>query len=174
MIVPPSTPRIRADQVLEWVKNKNVCQLIGIRGYYKNTMGVPDTNDVGIYDDAIVLYSPNVFATFNANTDPSVLRKNVAVLMPGFYWYKLGIHGLSKPPERRYEALVQMDVVTIKRHNGNEETGFFGINIHKGGYNTTSSEGCQTIYPAQWPHFIALVKGELTRMNQKIISYYLV
>jgi lysozyme len=48
------------------------------------------------------------------------------------------------------------------------------INIHRGGYRTTSSEGCQTIYPSQWDGFINLVYSEMSRYNQKTIPYLLV
>jgi lysozyme len=47
------------------------------------------------------------------------------------------------------------------------------INIHKGGYRTTSSEGCQTIHPSQWPAFVALVYSEMDRVGQKTIPYLL-
>jgi hypothetical protein len=36
-----------------------------------------------------------------------------------------------------------------------------------------SSEGCQTIPPAQWPAFIMLVEAELKRNNAKTVSYVL-
>ena len=48
------------------------------------------------------------------------------------------------------------------------------INIHRGRYNTTSSEGCQTIYPSQWESFISLVYSEMDRAGQKTIPYLLV
>lgn len=175
-IVPNSTPRLNIDRVLPHViRGGAMVQLIGIRGYYRNTMGKPGENDIGIYDDAICIVSPNVFATFNANTDPSRLKQNVAILEPGKYWYKLGIHGITKPKERRYEALVQDSPVEVARFGwADTDIGWFGINIHRGGYNTTSSEGCQTIYPTQWESFILLVKAELKRMNQIRLMYILV
>ena len=48
------------------------------------------------------------------------------------------------------------------------------INIHRGGYNTTSSLGCQTIHPSQWEAFIALAYLEMDRAGQKTIPYLLV
>jgi lysozyme len=48
------------------------------------------------------------------------------------------------------------------------------INLHKGGTRTTSSEGCQTIHPSQWPAFVALVYSEMDRAGQKTIPYLLV
>ena len=59
------------------------------------------------------------------------------------------------------------------------DTGSFGINIHNGGWRTTSSLGCQTIHPSQWAGFIAsavdLAKrhhGE--RWNKVTIPYALI
>jgi lysozyme len=155
--------------------------LLGLRGYYRDSMGERGANDRGIYDDAIVVISPNVYATFNANTDPSIYRKAIAVLKPGTWKYRLGTHGLSKPKNKQYVALVQADVVKVLRDTdanastdaSYEETGYFGINIHRGGYTTTSSLGCQTIFPDQWPAFIALVEQEIKRENQAVVPYHL-
>ncbi|QUS40565.1 hypothetical protein RPMA_18275 [Tardiphaga alba] len=175
-IVPKSLPQITRDALLAKVAALKISQpvfLVGMRGYYLDTMGKPKVNDRGIYDDAMILVGPNHFSTYNANTDPSVFRKHIASLRPGLWSYRLGIHGLSKPKSQQYQALVQADKVTVDRDGEGAETGFFGINIHRGGVNTTSSLGCQTIVPAQWPAFIANVKDQLARAGQKTIPYAL-
>lgn len=150
-----------------------VC-LLGSRGYYRDTMGRPGVNDRGYYDDAIILRTESAHVAFNANTDPSVARKHIAVLKAGVWQYRVGIHGLSKPKAQQYTALVQAGAVTVIRDQEGPETGWFGINIHRGGYGTTSSLGCQTIFPDQWAAFIALVQSELKRAAQKTIPYVLV
>lgn len=148
--------------------------LLGLRGYYKTTMGDPAKNDRGIYDDAICLFCPTKMIAFNANVDPQGFRKGVAVLQPGSYAYKIGIHGLSKPPAKRYQALVQASPVTIKRDGADgTETGFFGLNIHHGSYGSVSSLGCQTIFPSQWDEFIYVVKDQMKSAGQERISYVL-
>jgi lysozyme len=140
-------------------------------------MGAVGKNDVGLYDDAIVLVSPNVHAAFNANVDPSRLgwnanaRKPMAQLKAGVYRYKIGQHGISRG--NPYKALVQAGPVTVLRGD-KEETGFYAINIHKGNRASTSSEGCQTIPPQQWDAFLALTETELKRNNAKTLSYVLV
>jgi hypothetical protein len=53
------------------------------------------------------------------------------------------------------------------------DVGWFGINIHRGGVNTTSSEGCQTIPPSQWNGFITIVKEQMKWYGQKTIPYVL-
>lgn len=153
----------------------NICdsvKLLGVRGYYKQTMGNPVTNDRGIYDDAIFVITPDTFVSFNANTDPSITRKGVAVLKPGIWKYKKGKHKINSPTG--YAAFVQADKVTVARDQQGDDTGFFGINIHKGGFNTTSSLGCQTIYPDQWEAFRSLVYSEMDKYNQKVVPYILV
>ena len=151
----------------------NYPALLGRRGYYRDSLGVPGRNDNGIYDDAIFLVTPGVFKSFNANTDPSRIHKGVATLRTGLWLYKVGTHGLSKPKEKQYTALVQAKEVWVERAESAADFGFFGINIHKGSLNSTSSEGCQTIYPSQWDEFIGLVQKELKRANKQTIPYLL-
>ncbi len=152
--------------------------LVGVRGYYEQSMGSPLGNDRGLYDDAIFIMSRADFRAFNANTDPSRVRKGygfgakkgMAVLQPGVWQYKIGLHkGL-------YRALRQAGPVMVKRDGEPAylDRGWFGINIHKGGRNTTSSLGCQTLPPAQWEEFITTVSALTDRHHQKIIPYILI
>lgn len=155
--------------------------LLGRRGYYRDSMGAVGVNEFGLYDDAIMLVTPTAYVTYNANTDPSTHHPGVAVLKAGVWRYRLGIHNLSKDPavHPHYEALVQAAPVTVTRDPGGahatpwDDTGLFGINIHHGGFNTTSSEGCQTIHPDQWAGFITLVKSEVQRYGVIEIPYAL-
>jgi hypothetical protein len=165
---PSTTPRLTRDALLARVAaagyatklSGHPLYLVGIRGYYRDSMGAVGRNDIGIYDDAIFVISPNVFAAFNANTDPSVTRPGIATLVPGLWMaHKIGLH-------KGYRALSQqMGEVTVARAGGGLDTGWFGINIHRGSVNSTSSEGCQTIPPPQWPGFIGLVESEARRCN---------
>lgn len=175
-ILPSGRPRIdrnAAAQILHQAKVTEGVAIIGIRGYYRDSMGAPGANDRGIYDDALMVVSPDAFVAFNGNVDPSVHRPGIAVLQPGVWRYKIGIHGLSKPAAQRYKALVQAAAVTVLRDKGGYDTGLFGINIHRGGVNGTSSLGCQTLPPTQWPSFITLVESELMRARQATIPYIL-
>lgn len=173
--VPQLTHDVRVTRAFSGVAEKFKVRLLGIRGYYWNTMGKPGQNDYGIYDDALIVVSPTAYATFNANTDPSKLGPRTAVLREGLWWYKIGIHGLTKPEHQRYVALVQQDRVVVLRGPGQvpDGPGFFGINIHRGGATTTGSEGCQTIVPGQWAGFITLVKTEMARHQQIMVPYRL-
>lgn len=148
--------------------------LVGIRGYYQDTMGEKGKNDRGIYDDAMFVISPDHFASFNANTDPSIQRKGIATLKPGVHYYRKGGHHIGKP--NGYPALRPAnpeEKLPVSR-DGQPDGWGIAINIHKGGYNSTSSEGCQTIYPDQWSDFINLVYSEMDRWNEKKIPYVLI
>jgi len=175
-ILPAGRPRLSRSAVEQMLRRKKVTAtvaILGIRGYYRDSMGAPGINDRGIYDDAIFVLSPTAFVAFNANVDPSNVRPGIAVLQPGVWQYRIGIHGLSKPAAQRYKALVQAAPVTVWRDDIGDDTGMFGINIHRGSNRTTSSLGCQTLPPPQWPAFIHLVESELKRAAQKIVPYVL-
>ena len=148
--------------------------LLGIRGYYMRTMGDPSKNDRGIYDDAIFILAPGFFQAFNANTDPSIFRKGIATLKPGVHRYRKGNHGISKGPG--YPALRPATVgekLPVTRDGQGDSEGI-AINIHRGGFKTTSSEGCQTIHPNQWNGFITKVYELMDDCKQSTIPYVLV
>ena len=48
------------------------------------------------------------------------------------------------------------------------------INIHRGGRNGTSSEGCQTIPPSQWDAFYSSLSGEMKRHGVSTFPYLLI
>lgn len=158
--------------------------VVGVRGYYRDTMGAVGKNDRAMYDDALFIVAPDAFAAFNANTDPSGYRagrgtgaeKGMASLNPGIWRvHRLDLH------KGQYLALCQRaGPVTVTRDGTPpySETGGFGINIHKGGFNGTSSEGCQTVAPVQWPAFIAMVTDHVKRLagaawRQEVVPYVL-
>jgi lysozyme len=176
-MVPNSRPQQAKDKTLAMVikaRIEDLVCLVGIRGYYSETFQ-PSGNQRGIYDDAIILLSPSVHATFNANTDPSIFKKGIAVLKTGVHRYRKGNHGINKPGGG-YPALRPANAkeeLPVERDGEGDSMGV-AINIHKGSYNSTSSLGCQTIYPAQWDGFINLVYSEMSRYNQKTIPYLLV
>ncbi|UJP05008.1 MAG: hypothetical protein LZF61_09190 [Nitrosomonas sp.] len=137
--------------------------VVGIRGFFPSA-GPTSQNDRNVYDDALVLRVPtlNIFSAFNGNTDPSRMHKGygtrertkgMAVLSTGFWpVYRFDKHNGSQP----HEAICQRaGRVTVIRDGDPPypDTGHFGINIHRGGYSTTSSLGCQTIPPEQWDAF---------------------
>ncbi len=172
--LPGSKPKMTQEKLAEKLAPFNLDRtkypliVVGIRGYYKDTMGVSGVNDRGIYDDAIFIDTPDTFAAFNGNTDPSKHKpgsgfgegKGMAKLKPGAWFaHKLDFHGSKVFGP--YRAICQrLGKVTVTRDGKNgkdyEDTGDFGINIHKGSYNGTSSLGCQTIHPDQWKSFISM------------------
>lgn len=174
--------------------------LFGLRGFFDP----PGENQRGIYDDCIGIWTPDTFEVFNANTDPSITRKGIAVLQDGVYKYQQGIHGrhhlnmklasditlmntlvktgkdLPAIPGRilPYWALTQAGPVTLLRDGATvaetvtDPAKYPMINIHRGGYNTTSSEGCQTIHPDFWTAFYwNLVKPKMSQYKVPIVEY---
>lgn len=190
--VPSAKPRLSSAAIKKLILSYPVDRVkyplivIGIRGYYLNTLGEPMKNDLNMYDDALFIDSPFATASFNANTDPSKHRKGYGFsdktkgmghLKPGLWFaHQFGLH------KGKYLALIQTGgKVTVIRDGDPdyEDSGYFGINIHRGGYGTTSSLGCQTIYPPQWDSFIAMAVDHAKRLhgnkwNKVVIPYLLV
>lgn len=201
-MLPPAKPRLSlADlesKIAPYAVNRALHPMIvvGLRGYYRDTMGAPGRNDRGIYDDAICLVTPNVFATFNGNTDPTSVdpRLGLASLEPGAYYaHRFDLHGgkylalcqrlgpviVHRDLTDSYAAGIDHDDYGHSLGKGLWKGSGYGINIHKGGYGTTSSLGCQTIYPNQWDGFISLATAEAKRLfkdawRRTIIPYLLV
>ncbi len=153
--------------------------IVGIRGY-----AAQSENKRGVYDDAIVILTNEVCEAFRANTDPSrvgfnpKVGKGYALLKPGAYpSYRFDTHNSRVNP---HPAICQRaGNVTVLRDGGREETGRFGINIHRGGAQGTSSEGCQTLPHVEWREFYQLAKSEAKRLwgdawNKNTVCYALV
>ncbi len=178
-MLPGARPQMTRNQVMGMIgaagldgllRLEDKVLIVGVRGYYRDTMGAPGKNDRGIYDDAIFIVSERQFLAFNANTDPSRFRagsgkgagKGMAVLKPGLHRaHRFGMHKAGKPTG--HAALVQHGGAVTVRRDGQppyDDTGYFGINIHRGGLNGTSSEGCQTLPPTQWAAFYEAVRAE--------------
>lgn len=178
-ILPSSRPaltREAAEAILAGVAiTDGVVAVLGRRGYYRDSMGAAGENDRGLYDDALFIVSARTFVGFNANTDPSKHRSGIATLTPGVWKYQRCIHNQSKDPalHPHYPAFGQAGAVTVRRDGGLIESGFFGINIHRGGVNTTSSEGCQTVPPTEWDEFRDTLDRELTAAGIAVFRYAL-
>lgn len=176
-MLPSSRPQQKKEATLKLLIKagvKDSVALVGIRGYYLDSMGVAGKNDRNLYDDAIFVVSPSAYVTFNANTDPSAFRKGIASLVPGVHIYKKGKHGISKGPG--YSALrpaTKNEALPVYRDGEGISIGY-NINIHRGGNSTTSSLGCQTIPPSQYDSFISLVYDQMDRFSQKTIPYLLI
>lgn len=166
-MVPKSKPKLTTEALYKMLEQLNIDRkkhpmvIVGIRGYYKDSMGRPGVNDKGIYDDAIFIDTPHVSASFNGNCDPSTTRPGMANLKAGVYL----AHNFGKH-RGKYLALVQRkgEVTVLRDGKKGTFTGYFGINIHNGGWNSTGSEGCQTVHPSQWGSFIKLAASEAKRL----------
>jgi lysozyme len=177
-MLPESTPKAslaRVTKAITKAKLTDSVVLVGVRGYYKDTMGKTGVNDRGIYDDALFIISPTHFSAYNANTDPSAHRQGIASLVPGVHRYRRGNHGISRPgggypafrPATKDEELPVVRDGVINPRPG------VAINIHRGSRINTSSEGCQTLPPQQWDAFYAALSGEMKRHGVTTFPYLL-
>lgn len=178
-MIPSSTPKaslLRIVKAIQKAKINDEVVLVGVRGYYRDTMGKPGQNDRGIYDDALFIVSPTHFTAWNANTDPSAFRPGIASLIPGVHRYRKGKHGISRPgggypafrPATEDEELPVMRDGVVNPKPG------VAINIHRGARNSTSSEGCQTVPPSQWDRFYDALSSQLQQYSMKDFPYLLI
>jgi len=144
--------------------------VLAVRAYYSETIA-PDGNNLSAYDDAFFIVSPFGMTAWNGNTDPSRygLRPDsstryMARLKPGCYKF------ISLTHRGSYQAFGQgphpVMVERIRRDGtiAQTETGEFGINLHRGGINGTSSEGCLTLPVDQFDAF----RQKLNRTMQQM------
>ncbi|MFD0998682.1 hypothetical protein ACFQ21_05160 [Ohtaekwangia kribbensis] len=144
-----------------------------VKPYQLNIVGLRSKNtNANSFDDEIhVFYRTEKgdwnYRSYKATTDPGTFWLNnpsysqgTAILAQGQYKdaYAIGLH------RGKYEALRQVKPVTVIRdynrdslldfNNGTEETGIFGINIHRAESNGTTkyidkySAGCQVFQNA--------------------------
>lgn len=165
--------------------------VLGVRGYFRNSLGKPNANDRGLYDDAAFIITPTDVYPFNWNTDPSRIGfnvtagKNMAELAPGVWPFRQGPH---KRIPGRFRQLTDEDadraelevyfrderadgeflVRRIDKRGGIDyERGYQAINIHPGSQVGTGSAGCQTCPTAQWADFAGTLNRELARYGQE-------
>lgn len=151
------------------------------RPYNLNLVGVRKKNgSPNVFDDKLYVFWKHEnnwnLKTYKITTDPGLHylehplnNKGTAILKPGQYRssHKIGLH------KGRYKALVQVGAVTVIRDfdrdrnldykSGKEQTGYFGINVHRANSSQESpfvnkwSAGCQVFAnPTQYADFISL------------------
>lgn len=188
----------RPKQTRDWVidqllfnklwKNRSITRMhvVAVRGYFLNSKGKPGQNDRGIYDDAFFVITPDTFAAFNGNTDPSRYRRGMAMLKaPQKIVYRKGYHGYGR--RSGHPAFRQASNVIVHRDGGvgngkslgnglftDAGTNRFWTNLHRGGSNTTSSLGCLTVPAMQWNLFYDYVSHQMKLFHQTTFNCYLV
>lgn len=142
--------------------------ILGIRGYYKRTMGDPDRNDRNIYDDAFFVTAPGVFFATIGNTDPSIYRPGVAVLVPGVY-------DCVKHRHKGQYAALQIVLDRLLRDGSKKiDVGRHGINFHYGSIARTGSLGCQTMPKPNFQTFQPMVYRLMDHYGKERIKYALI
>ena len=157
-------PRLATKTVREILAANRVDEsrvaMVAIRGYYLDSMGRPGGNDRGIWDDAMFVVWPDGIARFQGNTDPSGYRKGQGTgRSKGMAVLKPGIHRYGKGKHKGRLAFRQCEPFTVVRDGDPpyEHKEWHGINLHSGGYTSTSSLGCQTLTAKTWSTFRPLV-----------------
>lgn len=169
------------------------------RPFELNIAGVRNNNATpNSFDDAIhVFYKREdggwLINSFRATTDPGTywLKKlmnpaGTAILKPGQYKdsHRIGIH------RSKYQALVQQNPVTVWRdanknnvldfNKGREETGIFGINIHRAhALGVTidvndNSAGCQVLADIKDFNLLMQLAGRHKKLYGNSFTYTLI
>jgi lysozyme len=169
-IIPKSRPKLPSIDVRKIAQAKDVhipvdgpVAVLAIRDYYRDSMGT-ERNE---YNDAAWIILHDRCLPFNFSTDPSAWRRGMATLQPGVWRMIAGKHKVASPSG--YPAFRQYGNVTVYRDNEKDDTGYFGINLHRGGFNGTSSEGCQTVPPLQWDEFRRAIYSALGTDDARVM-----
>lgn len=189
MMIPSAKPKASLTTVMDYAKKAWAnagrdlqlpgCFVLGVRGYYRDTMGEPLTNDYGIFDDALFVFTPFGFTSWNGNTDPSRIGWNpnadkfMARLKVGVWQMVKLIHRGKYPAFGQSGNEVTVDRVKSDGTVAKSETGCFGINLHRGG-SGTSSEGCITVPREQWTSFYDTLASGMDATGQKSFPFILI
>jgi lysozyme len=146
--------------------------VVAIRGFKLNSMGAKDVNDRMIYDDAHFIVTPRGMQAYEGNTDPNGFRKGSGFGSgKGMAMLKTGVWFFGKGPHKGSPAFRQCCPFTVTR-DGNppyDHTGFHAINWHSGSNNSTSSLGCQTNKPQNFPTIRDYIYSELETFNNPFL-----
>ncbi len=201
-LLPSTRPKATEELVRSYLRQHGIptgdepVALLGVRGYYRDTMGKHGVQEAGIWDDAMFMVGPGVFKAVNANTDPSKLGWNpgvgkpFAMLVPGLWYFRRGAHKGRTPALRQatedeapdfdipnhghFTVYRAKNMAEVLNGTARRDTNYHAINIHRGGEGTTSSWGCQTIPPAQFDDFMLTVWEASKRAGQGRIPYLLI
>lgn len=157
-ILPKGRPKLSSTDVrkiaqamgVEIPKHGKVA-LLHIRDYYLDSIGKPGKGDRNTYDDASWIILADRCLAFNFSTDPSAHKRGMATLVSPISWIIPGKHKILSA--KGYAAFRQFKNVKVLRDDLGTETGYFGINLHRGGLLGTSSEGCLTVPALQWKEY---------------------
>ncbi len=205
-------PQLSADRVILMIKSAiadddrlrfdpfRVCPVwaLAVRGYYRDTMGAPGKNDVGIWDDAVFLYdaSTGEVVSYRWNVDPSrlgfnaAIGKGYAILQPGIWPFFRGSHKGKGAAWRQFdeETAAKRKLASYfadRRGKGhfavwrgdfgkNAEWGYQAINCHWSDYpQSTSSWACQTAPRDDWDRFQRLSYALTIQSGQPFLPYVL-
>ena len=156
--------------------NRNELNILFVRGHYLDTLGAVGKDDINIYDDACFLFGATVLESYNANTNPSFIRRGgraLAQLDLGEYRFYRGLH------RGKYKALrAWPEGVKLSCTREGKPSTCSHINIHKGStnsraHNVTWSEGCLTIPDTQYGDFIQRVYAAMERTGQETVKVLL-
>lgn len=126
---------------------------------------------IAFYNDELAIWTrkSQTIKTFNWNADPSayILKgQPKAILKKGVHFYKLSYHHIWNSATR-YVALrpatagEELPVWRRDAAGKAHSSVAVAINQHKGGSNSTWSEGCQTAHFSQYPEFIQTIGDAL-------------
>jgi len=149
--------------------------VLGIRAYYKDSMGKVGENDRNLYDDAFVLFGKDFYDTYRGNTDPRLTASGKACLLPGVYGFVQGFHGYGKPSgHKAFRTDNARQVLPVLRDGQKGIKEGVTINFHKGGVYSTNSAGCQTVPADVWDKEFYKESYALTDKTNKRFTYILI
>ena len=114
-MVPNSRPQQAKEKTLAMTIRAGIedrVALVGIRGYYADSMGIKGKNDRGIYDDAIILYHLQSMPHLMRTLILQFLRKALRCLKLAYTGFARAIMALASP----MVVILLFDLLTQKKN----------------------------------------------------------